>query len=187
MKALITLKMEINRLGFTLNEQDSLRKYFTQNTTHLFIEEKFTVGQLESAGIFDQQRNFHYLNQLHIDHGRLLSAIVSQGYDVVVFDRNIENKEKKVDMELGVSAMDVIWTSDPDIFVLIFEDGVSGDLTECSSSFYPLNNYYKYFTYAYGQDPVRKNHILEITDGETVGNWKGEEVMDYFFSLQLFG
>ncbi|CAI2189725.1 16629_t:CDS:1, partial [Funneliformis geosporum] len=43
----------------------------------------------------------------------LWDRIESQGYDVVVFDRNIENKEKKVDMELGASAMDVIWTRDP--------------------------------------------------------------------------
>ncbi|CAI2190692.1 20096_t:CDS:2, partial [Funneliformis geosporum] len=180
--------------------------------------------RLESAGTF--QRNSLYLNQLHIDHGRLLSAVLnrrqmgsnpiivgsrpplndslwdrieSQGYDIVVFDQNIENKENKVDMELGASAMDVIWTRDPGIFVLVsgdgdyfpvvkralnhnwkvetwfWQSGVSGDLTECSSSFYPLDNYYKYFTYAYGQDPVGKNHILEITDGETVGNWKGEE------------
>ncbi|CAG8462065.1 12480_t:CDS:2, partial [Funneliformis caledonium] len=140
-----------------------------------------------------------------------LNWIVSQGYDIVVFDRNIENKEKKVDMELGASAMDVIWTRDPSIFVLVSGDGdyfpvvkwalhhnwkvetwfwrsgVSGDFTECFSSFYSLDNYYKYFTYAYGQDPVGKNHILEITDGEMVGNWKGEEVIDCFFSLQLFG
>ncbi|CAG8627927.1 2844_t:CDS:2 [Funneliformis caledonium] len=181
-KKIVKLIKEIQGAG-TSKSPTSLVSVFVNNS-NLFIEEKFTVSQLESAGTFDQQRNSHYLNQLHINHGRLLSADqnVSQGYDVVMFDQNIENKEKKVDMELGASAMDVIWTRDPGIFVLVSEDGVSGDLTECFSSFYPLDNYYKYFTYAYRQDPVGKNHILEITDGEMVGNWKGEEVKNWMES-----
>ncbi|CAG8526764.1 8011_t:CDS:2, partial [Funneliformis mosseae] len=147
-KKIVKLIKEIQGAG-TLKSPTSIVSIFVDNS-NLFIKEKFTVGRLESAGTFDQKRNSHYLNQLHIDHGRLLSAvlngrqmgsnliivgsrpppndslwdqIVSQGYDVVVFDRNIENKEKKVDMELGASAMDVIWTRDPGIFVLVFGDG----------------------------------------------------------------
>src|SRR6266542_2701308 len=64
---------------------------------------------------------------------------------------------------------------------------MSGDLTKESSLFRFLDNYYIHFTYVYGQNPIGKNHSLEITDGETIRKWTSNEVMDCFASLQLFG
>ncbi|CAG8650293.1 9413_t:CDS:2, partial [Acaulospora colombiana] len=220
----------------TSKSNTGLVSVFADNS-NLFIEGKYTIGQIEKAGTFDQQRNSFYLNQLHIDHGRLLSTILkgrqmgsnpiivgsrpppndslwkqirNQGYDVVVYDRNIENKEKKVDMALGVSAMNVIWSNDLGVLVLIAGDGdyepvinealkrkwkveiwfwssgISGDLMR-KSIFYSLDNFYRHFTYAYGQDPIGKNYTLEITDGETIGKWGDDEVMNCFVPLKLYG
>ncbi|GET04030.1 hypothetical protein GLOIN_2v1080450 [Rhizophagus clarus] len=41
MDALMTLRKEINRLGFTPNEQDSLRKYFTENVEKINVVVSF--------------------------------------------------------------------------------------------------------------------------------------------------
>jgi len=105
------------------------------DNSNLFIEGTFTVGRLEQAGTFDHTRNSYKLHQLNLDYGRLLSIVLNErtmgsdpvivgsrppsndtlwdriqnkGFEVVVYDRNIENKEKKVDMELGVSIVDTI-------------------------------------------------------------------------------
>ena len=43
MDALATLRTEINRLGFTPNEQDSLRKYFTDNVEKINIVASFLI------------------------------------------------------------------------------------------------------------------------------------------------
>ena len=64
--------------------------------------------------------------------------------------------------------------------------GISGDLMR-NSSFHTLDDFYRYFSYAYGQDPVGRNYILEITDGETLLKWNDEEIMQCFDSLGLFG
>ncbi|CAG8604009.1 2397_t:CDS:2, partial [Acaulospora morrowiae] len=105
---------------------------------------------VDNSNLFIEGKNSFYLNQLHIDHGHLLSTILkrqqmgsnpiivgsrplpndslwkqirNQGYDVVVYNRNIENKEKKVDMALGVSIMNVIWFNNPGVLILIAGDG----------------------------------------------------------------
>ncbi|CAG8496432.1 11270_t:CDS:2, partial [Paraglomus occultum] len=132
--------------------------------------------------------------------------IRNQGYDVTVYDR-IANKEKKVDMELGHSILDIVHIKDPGVILLVAEDdgyypslrraldhnwkievwfwssGISGDL-KTKSFVYHLDNFYRHFSYAYGQDPVGKNYIIEITD---VTKWNDDEVMERFDSLELFG
>ncbi|CAG8636625.1 6477_t:CDS:2, partial [Acaulospora morrowiae] len=86
--------------------------------------------------------------KLYIDHGRLLSTLLkgrrigsnpvivgsrpppndslwnrirNQGYDVVVYDR-IANKEKKVDMELGASMLDIVHLMNPGVILLVADD-----------------------------------------------------------------
>src|SRR6185436_9626874 len=120
------------------------------DNSNLFIEGKFTVGRLEQAGEFDFQRRIYQLHELCIDHGRLLSVVLkgrkmgsnpvivgsrpppndslwdrikNQGFDAKIYQRNIENKEKKVDMFLGVSAAVTASTTDPGILVLVAGDG----------------------------------------------------------------
>ncbi|CAI2163323.1 20070_t:CDS:2 [Funneliformis geosporum] len=53
---------------------------------------------LPQAGTFDKQRDSFNLNQLHID-----------------LFRNTENKNKKVDTELGAPAPDFIWSKFRDV------------------------------------------------------------------------
>jgi len=123
--------------------------YIFVDNSNLFIEGKYTVGRIEQAGNFDYQRNSYQLNQLYIDHGRLLLTLLkgriigsnpvivgsrpppndslwdrirNQGYDVIVYDR-IANKEKKVDMELGASMLDIIHFMDPGVIILVAGDG----------------------------------------------------------------
>src|SRR4051812_23751929 len=65
--ALTTLKTEINRLGFTLNEQDSLRKYFTQNVEQINV----VVTFLPDYTTDDEKRG--YLKSLISTPGMLYS------------------------------------------------------------------------------------------------------------------
>ncbi|CAG8515772.1 9003_t:CDS:2 [Paraglomus occultum] len=209
--------------------------YVFVDNSNLFIEGKYTVGRIEQAGNFDYQRNSYQLNQLYIDHGRLLSTVLkgrrigsnsvivgsrpppndslwdrirNQGYGVIVYDR-IANKEKKADMELGLCIADAVYSKDPGLVLIVAGDGdyspainralhhswkvevwfwssgISGDLMRNSIFF--LDNFYRHFTYAYGQDPAGRNYILEITDGETLAKWNDDEVMECFDSLEFFG
>jgi len=50
MEALTTLRTEINRLGFTLNEQDSLRKYFTENVEKINVVVSFLPDYVTDDG-----------------------------------------------------------------------------------------------------------------------------------------
>src|SRR5687767_11890380 len=54
MEALTTLRTEINRLGFTPNEQDSLRKYFTENVEKINV----VVSFLPDYATDDEKRGF---------------------------------------------------------------------------------------------------------------------------------
>ncbi|CAG8573142.1 7830_t:CDS:2 [Ambispora gerdemannii] len=139
----------------------------------------------------------------------LWDRMKNQGFSVTVYDR-VANKEKKVDMEVGNSIVDSIYINDPGVILLIAGDGdyypsltraldrnwkievwfwssgISGDLKK-KSFVYHLDDFYRRFSYVYGQDPVGKNHILEITDGETLMKWQDDEIMECFDSLELFG
>jgi len=106
------------------------------DNSNLFVEGKYTVGRIERAGKFDYRRNSYQLNQLYVDHGRLLSTVVKGrriGSNLVIVGsrpppndslwdwiRNqgyYANKEKKVDMELGASMLDIIHFMDPGVII----------------------------------------------------------------------
>ncbi len=63
--------------------------------------------------------------------------------------------------------------------------GISGDLFT-KGTFYFLDDYYKYFTFAVGPNP-EKNFVLQITNGGMIKNWKNGQIMDCYVSLKLFG
>jgi uncharacterized LabA/DUF88 family protein len=94
--------------------------------------------------------NKGYMKQLQIDYGFLLTTVLDKrelgsdpvivgsrpppqdtlwkqikdlGYDVTVYDRNSENKEKRVDMRLGVSMLSMVKKENPGIIMLIAGDG----------------------------------------------------------------
>jgi len=67
MDALTTLRTEINRLGFTPNEQDSLRKYFTENVEKINV----VVSFLPDYETDDEKRG--YLKSLISTPGMLHS------------------------------------------------------------------------------------------------------------------
>ncbi|CAJ0877192.1 4068_t:CDS:2 [Entrophospora sp. SA101] len=138
----------------------------------------------------------------------LWKRIQKQGYEVTVYDQNAENR-KKVDMEIGASMMDTIQNYNPGILVLIAGDGdyvpvinrvlnkgwaveiwfwssgISNDL-KSKVLFKPLDICYKYFSCGYGPEPTGKKQVLEITDGDTIQDWRDKEVMECFTALNLF-
>ena len=67
MDALTTLRTEINHLGFTPNEQDSLRKYFTENVEKINV----VVSFLPDYETDDEKRG--YLKSLITTPGMLHS------------------------------------------------------------------------------------------------------------------
>ncbi|CAJ0911484.1 6021_t:CDS:2, partial [Entrophospora sp. SA101] len=150
------------------------------DNSNLFIEGKFTIGQLEC--IFDTEKNLYHINQLHIEYGQLLAlvqggrglggapvlvgsrpppndslwkCIQKQGYEVTVYDQNAENRKKKVNMEIGASMMDTIQNYNPCILVLIAGDGISNDLIS-KVLFKPLDICYKSFSCGYRPEPTGK-------------------------------
>ena len=68
MEALTTLRTEINRLGFTPSEQDSLRKYFTENIEKINVVMSF----LPDYATDDEKRG--YLKSLISTPGMLYSC-----------------------------------------------------------------------------------------------------------------
>ena len=67
MEALTTLRTEINRLSFTPNERDSLRKYFTENVEKINV----VVSFLPDYATDDEKRG--YLKSLISTPGMLYS------------------------------------------------------------------------------------------------------------------
>ncbi|CAJ0752891.1 24376_t:CDS:2 [Entrophospora sp. SA101] len=125
----------------------------------------------------------------------LWKHIRKQGYDVTVHARNAENREKKVDVEISVSIMDTIQNYNPDMVlefwygnIVVFEVtwvvqvhtqnnlplGISNDL-KSKVLFKPLDICYKYFSCGYGPEPTGKKQVLEITDGDTIQDWRDKE------------
>ncbi|CAI2194732.1 2276_t:CDS:2, partial [Funneliformis geosporum] len=100
----------------------------------------------------EEYRQVYYMKHLRIDYGCLLTTILSGrsmgsspvivgsrppsddtlwnkvkslGYEVTVYDRNNENKEKRVDMKLGISMVvqTLLKAKGPGVLVLIAGDG----------------------------------------------------------------
>ncbi|CAG8484574.1 672_t:CDS:2 [Paraglomus brasilianum] len=168
--------------------------YVFVDNSNLFIEGKYTVGRIEQAGNFDYQRNSYQLNQLYIDHGRLLLTLLKGriigSNPVIVGSRPPPNDSLWDQIRFAgdgdyypilTRALKYNWK----IEAWFWSSGISGDLMR--NSFLSLDSLYRHFTYAYGQDPVGKNYTLEITDGETLAQWNDDNLMECFDSLELFG
>ncbi|CAI2190082.1 105_t:CDS:2 [Funneliformis geosporum] len=173
-------KVEENGINAGTSKSPNGLVFIFVDNSNLFIKGKYTVGNLEKVGTINRKRGSFYFNELRFDHGCLLSTehIRSQGFKVVLYDRNVKNKEKKIDTSFVVDGMKVIMSEDPGIFVLIAGDGdyypmilealyrnwkvevwfwtsgISGNLLSKEEksrlSFYPLDDCYRYFTYASG-------------------------------------
>ncbi|CAG8530416.1 17627_t:CDS:10, partial [Acaulospora morrowiae] len=214
---------------------NGLVSVFVDNS-NILVEGKYIAGYKEKADSFDCDRDSCIINQLHLDHGRLLSTILqgrkmgsdpvivgsrpppsdeiwsqarNLGFIVNVFDRNCENKEKMADTSLVAEGICVYAQKDPGTLILIagydgyvplidkallfnwrveiwFWSSVISGYLRSKGTFYCLDNYYKYFTYALGPCSEKK-FILEITYGETIKNWRDAKILDFYVSLRLFG
>ncbi|CAG8476053.1 5414_t:CDS:2 [Paraglomus occultum] len=120
------------------------------DNSNIWIEGKYTVGNLEQLGTYDFDRNSYYFRQLQIDHGRLLNTVQcgrklggapflvgsrpppndslwarirDQGFKVDIFDQDIRShREKEVDTQLIMTATEVVTSHDPGVLVLIAGD-----------------------------------------------------------------
>ena len=80
MDALTTLRTEINRLGFTPNEQDSLRKYFTENVEKINV----VVSFLPDYETDDEKRG--YLKSLISTPG--ISSLHAVSYSPIIYSNS---------------------------------------------------------------------------------------------------
>ncbi|RIB02810.1 hypothetical protein C2G38_2226807 [Gigaspora rosea] len=177
--------------------------YIFIDNLNVFIEGKYAIAELENLGTFDNKRHPRCFNQLRIDHGKLLATIQGnrklgdepvivgsrpspndslwksvreQGYNVTVYDRNIENRK----IELAHTIDKVIFTKSPGILALVSGDidyypivtnalrcnwivetwfwnmGMPGDLRD-KTIFTPLEDHYKSFSYGFGPDFGKNN------------------------------
>ena len=124
--------------------------YVFIDNSNIWIEGMYTVGRLENIGTFDGSRQQKIFKDLQIDHGELLSTVLSgrrlgphpvivgsrppsndtlwdkcrgQGFQVTVYDRNAENKEKKVDTELTAALTEFALERTPGVMALVAGDG----------------------------------------------------------------
>ncbi|CAG8540962.1 46496_t:CDS:2 [Gigaspora margarita] len=146
----------INRIALLIKEisrtsmsSTNLAHVYIDNS-NIWIEGKYTVGDLEQLGTFDFDRGSYYFKQLQIDHGKLLTTVLDgrklggapflvgsrpppndslwarirdQGFEVNIFDRDIRSHhEKESDTELALSAAETITSNDPGVLVLIAGD-----------------------------------------------------------------
>ncbi|RHZ89651.1 hypothetical protein Glove_13g185 [Diversispora epigaea] len=130
-------------IGFMLGPATELIKFIAE------LKKCKHTSDFEKAGSFDYYRDSHIINQLHLDHGRLLSTILHDrkigtdpvivgfcppdddeiwsqverlGFVVNVFDRNCVNKEKQADTYLISEGVDIVKTDTPGILVLVAGD-----------------------------------------------------------------
>ncbi|CAG8782839.1 779_t:CDS:2, partial [Dentiscutata erythropus] len=148
-RRIIQLIKKISRTPLMDRLPTNLVHVFIDNS-NIWIEGKYTVGNLERLGTFDFDRNSYYFKQLQIDHGRLLTTVQcerklggapflvgsrpppndslwarirDQGFEVNIFDRDVRShREKEVDTELVISATETITSNDPGVLVLIADD-----------------------------------------------------------------
>ncbi|CAG8643739.1 14823_t:CDS:2 [Funneliformis caledonium] len=130
----------------------------------------------------------------------LWDRIYKEGYNVVILDRNVINREKGVDNALGHYTDEValernwnleIWSCRRDVS---FNDnnhsqGVSHYVLtpNLNTTFIPLDNLYKIFAWCYEKDNTEEMRVLRITDGDAIRNWSNDDVMECFVNLNLFG
>ncbi|CAB4387833.1 unnamed protein product [Rhizophagus irregularis] len=110
------------------------------------------VKTIDEATKVEKFRQVYYMKHLQIDYGYLLKTILGErsmgsspvivgsrpppddtlwdeikklGYEATVYDRNLDNKEKRVDMKLGVSMVvqTLFKAKSPGVLVLVAGDG----------------------------------------------------------------
>lgn len=124
--------------------------YVFVDNSNLFIEGKKAVADREALGTWRLQRSYRELQEMRLDYGALINNILGdrklgqapfivgtrppqsdslwrswreQGMAVEVLDRNCINQEKAVDATLIVEAMEVLYTKEKGVVVLIAGDG----------------------------------------------------------------
>jgi len=216
-----------------LKEPTDLVHIYIDNS-NVLIKGRYSVAEAEDTGAYSYSRGLQFY-QLEIEYGQLLELVLrnrkiggnpvivgsrppsndslwtklrGQNFTVQVFNRNADNKEKKVDSTLLVAGMQTILTRNPGILVLIAGDGdyvpmvavakengwrvetwfwnsgISGELLSISQ-FISLNDEHRYFTYAHGTEHIKKMHVLELT-GEKTKNWDGLDALKISIPLKLF-
>ncbi|CAG8642992.1 3920_t:CDS:2, partial [Paraglomus occultum] len=146
-KRMIQLIEKVSKTSVMDKPITNLVHLFIDNS-NIWIEGKYTVGNLERLGTFDSDRNSYCFKQLQIDHGRLLTTVQcgrklgsaplvigscpspndslwarvrDQGFKVNIFDGDIgSHREKKI--KLVLPATETIMSSDPGVLVLIAGD-----------------------------------------------------------------
>jgi uncharacterized LabA/DUF88 family protein len=208
------------------------------DNSNIFIEGKYAVAEAEGIGSNDRRRNELTLPYLRIDYGRLLttisqgrplgdsSAIVgsrpppndslwntfrNMGNQVILFDRDSQNRKKEVNVQLAVYATKLVCqkrgilalvTCDGDfgpVCEIAFEMGwsveiwswasaASGRLTsKANITFMDLGRDYKKFTFQISDEcPSPSFKTLTLTDGDTIRGISNQQVFDIFCELDLF-
>ncbi|CAG8616706.1 13936_t:CDS:2, partial [Ambispora leptoticha] len=128
---------------------------FVENS-NLFIEGKYTVSLIKERKIGS---NLVIVGSRPSWNDSLWDRVRNQDFDVIIYDR-IANKEKKVNMELELSIVDVIYLKDPGIVLII-----AGDSDYTPAINWARDNNWKIEGYP---DPSGRSCTLEITDGETL-------------------
>ncbi|CAG8771892.1 9179_t:CDS:2, partial [Racocetra fulgida] len=185
--------------------------YIFIDNSNNWIQGKFAVGKLERLGLGSHinKRDSYYFDHLRIEYGCLIEKIQGkrilgdkpfivgsrppindsmwkrfeeQGCEIKVFDRNVENREKKVDQALSRAAYKKIHFKEPAILALVAGDGDYHPMIEealeygmsrelKSDAFYmPLDDCYKYIAYGDGLCSVDEVLTLEVT-GDSLINW----------------
>ncbi|CAB4477554.1 unnamed protein product [Rhizophagus irregularis] len=55
------------------------------------------------------------------------------------------------------------------------------------TTFIPLDNYYKIFSWGYGVANTEEMKILQLSDGDEIRIWENDDVMNCYVALDLFG
>ncbi|CAG8815283.1 12164_t:CDS:1, partial [Racocetra persica] len=120
------------------DQNTGLVRAFVDNS-NIFIEGKYAIAENECLGP-DTLRNARCFSDLYIDYGQLLETILNgrklggtpiivgscpppndalwgqareQEFTVHVYDRNLTNQEKTVDVAIALAINEAIFTADP--------------------------------------------------------------------------
>nr|CAG8466255.1 1133_t:CDS:2 [Entrophospora candida] len=212
-----------------MREEGDKKVYLFIDNSNLFIEGKYSVGHLEKLGTIDKKRGTHYYDLIRIEHGQLLNIVQNGrplsanpflvgskppsedsmwkyirelGFDVAVYKRNSQDREKKVDVRLACAMQKTIEKNTPGVLVLIAGDGdyeypivdaiennwivevwfwksaTSNDFQK--KDFRQLDCHYKIFTYGDEHTPNEKVYTLELIN-EKLEKWTNIEAMQSSF------
>ncbi|RIA83809.1 hypothetical protein C1645_446978 [Glomus cerebriforme] len=219
------LKNIISTSGRSVAGQSGLTYIFVDNST-FFFQGGAAIQRLEGL-----DHNYKY-NHITYDHGLLIKTLKGdrklginpiivgscplpadslwkkkEGYDVRVFDKNRDKKEKGADDFLTVMSK-VIYQNTPGTLVLVagvfdyqntvleasklkwkieiwsWKFGKTGYFNNNVNIFcIPLDQHYKSFAYGYSSNPNNKIKGLDVINGDTIQN---ESIRELFASNDLF-